>query len=102
LIFLDIYRDHKKPAAILEGLTGASRSFCEKVIDGRARPGLDMLEALICSKLGDQVIDAIVTSRAGARPDWHRGFRLGIERDRLLTEIKDKQRRLAALDQGEG
>jgi hypothetical protein len=100
LIFLEVYREHKKPAAILEGLTGASRSFCEKVLDGRKRPGADMLEALIRSHFGDQVVDAIAAT-APARPTWHRQFRRSIERSSLRDQIREMQRRLEALEEGD-
>ena len=95
-LFLDLHADKTKPAAILECMTGASRSFCEKVLDGRKQPGAAMLEALIRSEIGDQVVDAIA---APARPGWHRKFRRSIERSTLRDAIKDMQRRLERLEE---
>ena len=66
-VFLELNAGKAKPAALLEGLTGASRSFCEKVIDGRKQPGAAMLEALIRSEIGDQVINAIAAPALAAR-----------------------------------
>lgn len=97
-VFLRIHAGKKKPEALLEGLTGASRSFCEKVISGRSQPGGAMLDALIQSEIGDQVVDAIA-SAAPRRPTWHRRYRAAIERADLRANLKDMQRRLERLEQ---
>lgn len=80
----------KKPAARLEDLTGASRSFCEKVIDGRKQPGAAMLGALIQSDIGDRVALAIAAG-AEVAPAWTRRVRRQLDLAAASEQLKHAQ-----------
>lgn len=90
LIFKSLFLGKNPRASVLAGLevaTGASRSFCEKVLDGRKQPGAAMLEALIRSEFGAQI--ALGIARGGGHsPAWARGFARHLE----LAELVEAQR----------
>lgn len=90
-VFLRAHAERIKPAAILADLTGASRSFCEKVLDGRSAPGPDMLEALIFSAIGRDVLRAMAAARAGDLPAWWRDFIRESKRGEIRSEIRRLQ-----------
>lgn len=97
-VFAARYADRVKPAAILEDMTGASRSFCEKVLDGRSAPGADMIEALIFSEIGREVLKAMAAARE-ARPSWWGALRRQLDAGAIRSEIRQLQQRLEALDE---
>lgn len=79
----------QKPAFELALLTGASLSFCEKVLSGAHQPGPDMLVALLQSDVGREILIALM---ADAKPAWWKGFRRHLE----LAELVKNQARLGA------
>lgn len=86
-------------AAHLAVFSGASMSFCEKVLSGAKQPGAPMLEALLRSDVGKQALIAIM---GAARPAWWVGFskhltlaRLVKAQEQLRAEIEAAQRDMA-------
>lgn len=67
---------NKKLPTELELRTGASRSFCEKVLSGALQPGEPMITALLQSDVGDEILTALM---GAARPRWWRGFRRSLD-----------------------
>lgn len=78
----------------LRALTGASISFCKKVLDGRLQPGGPMLEALIFSDVGVPVLKAMAAARP-TRPAWWSGFRRHLD---LADAVKAQKAATALIE----
>ena len=58
--------------------------------------------ALICSDIGDQVLDAMMGADAKTWPEWYAGFRRQVQISSLRRGLTEQQRALAALEQEAG
>lgn len=99
LIFQGLFWEQNPRGNVLAGLevaSGASRSFCEKVLDGRKQPGLAMIEALIRSDYGAHIALGIAMA-GGNPPAWSRGFSRHLELSDLVQAQKRTQAQIEKL-----
>jgi hypothetical protein len=75
--------------------TEASVSFCDRVLRGVQQPGAPMLEALLRSDVGREMLIAVM---GDARPPWWKGYRRHLTISELRRAQADHQRRIEALE----
>ncbi|NEU95076.1 hypothetical protein [Bradyrhizobium uaiense] len=81
-------------AARLHLQTGASLSFCDKVLSGAKQPGAPMLEALLRSDVGKDVLIAVM---GAAKPAWWVGYRRHLELSELVKAESHLRKQIEAM-----
>jgi hypothetical protein len=87
----------KKLAQNLASRAGRHTRICEFWIAGTGAPDGEALARLICSDIGDRVLDALT---ADCKHPWAENVRRTHEVARLRKQAAETARRLAALEEG--